>query len=152
MVHLFGATPGKIHAAARADKKGVACDQPVRLAGRKPSDEKALGARGVTRGMYQLDFDTTHVDFVSAVRPDDIRGGERLEKFRLRLVNDDLGLDLAQQLFHPLDVGATQPGAYVVGMGMGHQCVGDFRSEEHTSELQSQFHLVCRLLLEKKKK
>src|SRR3989338_10130673 len=31
-------------------------------------------------------------------------------------------------------------------------CVIDFtfRSEEHTSELQSQFHLVCRLLLEKK--
>src|SRR5689334_24664683 len=28
----------------------------------------------------------------------------------------------------------------------------DFRSEEHTSELQSQFHLVCRLLLEKKKR
>src|SRR5438309_7319630 len=27
----------------------------------------------------------------------------------------------------------------------------DDRSEEHTSELQSQFHLVCRLLLEKKK-
>src|SRR6267143_7254691 len=26
------------------------------------------------------------------------------------------------------------------------------RSEEHTSELQSQFHLVCSLLLEKKKK
>src|SRR5689334_23921265 len=26
------------------------------------------------------------------------------------------------------------------------------RSEEYTSELQSQFHLVCRLLLEKKKK
>src|SRR5438309_7301437 len=26
----------------------------------------------------------------------------------------------------------------------------DSRSEEHTSELQSQFHLVCRLLLEKK--
>src|SRR5689334_23921165 len=27
----------------------------------------------------------------------------------------------------------------------------NYRSEEHTSELQSQFHLVCRLLLEKKK-
>src|SRR4051794_41305062 len=27
-----------------------------------------------------------------------------------------------------------------------------FRSEEHTSELQSPVHLVCRLLLEKKKK
>src|SRR5256886_6205694 len=29
---------------------------------------------------------------------------------------------------------------------------GDHRSEEHTSELQSQSNLVCRLLLEKKKK
>src|SRR5256884_1496274 len=29
-------------------------------------------------------------------------------------------------------------------------CAG--RSEEHTSELQSRLHLVCRLLLEKKKK
>src|SRR5258705_683464 len=29
---------------------------------------------------------------------------------------------------------------------------GDLRSEEHTSELQSLRHLVCRLLLEKKKK
>src|SRR2546427_5776769 len=28
----------------------------------------------------------------------------------------------------------------------------DMRSEEHTSELQSQSNLVCRLLLEKKKK
>src|SRR2546422_6964031 len=30
--------------------------------------------------------------------------------------------------------------------------IGDERSEEHTSELQSRLHLVCRLLLEKKKK
>src|SRR5687768_18199184 len=29
---------------------------------------------------------------------------------------------------------------------------GPGRSEEHTSELQSRLHLVCRLLLEKKKK
>src|SRR5689334_24772089 len=35
----------------------------------------------------------------------------------------------------------------------GQTCVScaNWRSEEHTSELQSQFHLVCRLLLEKKK-
>src|SRR2546422_7911218 len=31
----------------------------------------------------------------------------------------------------------------------GHR--GQHRSEEHTSELQSRLHLVCRLLLEKKK-
>src|SRR2546429_4366592 len=30
--------------------------------------------------------------------------------------------------------------------------LGHSRSEEHTSELQSRLHLVCRLLLEKKKK
>src|SRR5437016_8336864 len=30
--------------------------------------------------------------------------------------------------------------------------LSDFRSEEHTSELQSLTNLVCRLLLEKKKK
>src|SRR2546422_6751413 len=30
--------------------------------------------------------------------------------------------------------------------------VPERRSEEHTSELQSRLHLVCRLLLEKKKK
>src|SRR5689334_25405497 len=36
--------------------------------------------------------------------------------------------------------------------GHGAAQEGRRRSEEHTSELQSQFHLVCRLLLEKKKK
>src|SRR2546429_7241987 len=34
----------------------------------------------------------------------------------------------------------------------GYLYVGMDRSEEHTSELQSRLHLVCRLLLEKKKK
>src|SRR3712207_7144929 len=34
----------------------------------------------------------------------------------------------------------------------GHDAVALPRSEEHTSELQSRQYLVCRLLLEKKKK
>src|SRR5689334_23556472 len=38
------------------------------------------------------------------------------------------------------------------GIFCGGWGAGLNRSEEHTSELQSQFHLVCRLLLEKKKK
>src|SRR2546422_4297497 len=39
------------------------------------------------------------------------------------------------------------------GAGAGAGAVpGHRRSEEHTSELQSRLHLVCRLLLEKKKK
>src|SRR2546429_3862567 len=43
--------------------------------------------------------------------------------------------------------------AYLPGVALatvlGH--CGRSRSEEHTSELQSRLHLVCRLLLEKKK-
>src|SRR3712207_7675289 len=37
-----------------------------------------------------------------------------------------------------------------LGAGVDH--VSAYRSEEHTSELQSRQYLVCRLLLEKKKK
>src|SRR2546430_10239240 len=51
------------------------------------------------------------------------------------------------------DVGAAgsrrdEPGEHAHGGGLA----GAVRSEEHTSELQSQSNLVCRLLLEKKKK
>src|SRR5699024_12827553 len=46
--------------------------------------------------------------------------------------------------------------AYCLNGGMRTVAIGQFfdssdRSEEHTSELQSRFDLVCRLLLEKKK-
>src|SRR2546427_9361596 len=57
----------------------------------------------------------------------------------------------------------TQATATVEGIALGRRflqrraaahpaLVRDVRSEEHTSELQSQSNLVCRLLLEKKKK
>src|SRR2546430_12472087 len=70
-------------------------------------------------------------------------------------------------------VGRERPGGRRPGPREGHRCgrregapervpsselwvgdqggPGDQRSEEHTSELQSQSNLVCRLLLEKKK-
>src|SRR2546430_8469394 len=53
----------------------------------------------------------------------------RLEEARVHAVRDDLpvGVEIARVRLH-------------------------HRSEEHTSELQSQSNLVCRLLLEKKKK
>mgnify|MGYP000468582909 CR=1 FL=1 len=44
----------------------------------------------------------------------------------------------------------TFPKGDVVQDALGAGAVG-FRSEEHTSELQSHSDLVCRLLLEKKK-
>src|SRR5437899_6626230 len=44
---------------------------------------------------------------------------------------------------------ACPPSAMYRGLWRAHSCVP--RSEEHTSELQSLRHFVCRLLLEKKK-
>src|SRR2546427_8340670 len=62
----------------------------------------------------------------------------------------------------PIYGGLPQPGAQVAGLGdvaddgigavLGLEGGHELRSEEHTSELQSQSNLVCRLLLEKKKK
>src|SRR3712207_7083865 len=48
-----------------------------------------------------------------------------------------------------LRAGGERPYEIPVGGSSG---VGVLRSEEHTSELQSRQYLVCRLLLEKKKK
>src|SRR5699024_11571141 len=54
--------------------------------------------------------------------------------------------------------GASYPGDYSGPVSVsyspdldGDADPGEIRSEEHTSELQSRFDLVCRLLLEKKK-
>src|SRR3712207_7399182 len=57
-------------------------------------------------------------------------------------------------LVHSLTVGDAI-GAHSVVLHAGSALKGDpgeARSEEHTSELQSRQYLVCRLLLEKKKK
>src|SRR2546427_1984468 len=53
--------------------------------------------------------------------------------------------------------GVVGPGDHAVGVGEQGKIEVELldvarRSEEHTSELQSQSNLVCRLLLEKKKK
>src|SRR5207249_7647729 len=52
---------------------------------------------------------------------------------------------LAFEVVRPADDGRLGNARVIDQRGL------DFRSEEHTSELQSRFDLVCRLLLEKKK-
>src|SRR2546422_7751637 len=47
--------------------------------------------------------------------------------------------------YHTGLLGEDNDGRVAIG------CEAHARSEEHTSELQSRLHLVCRLLLEKKK-
>src|SRR5437762_11348017 len=54
---------------------------------------------------------------------------------------------LEQRVMEP---GVRLAGFLEQGLGEGGRWQG--RSEEHTSELQSPMYLVCRLLLEKKKK
>src|SRR5947207_10533569 len=68
---------------------------------------------------------------------------------RMPEVFDDVG--------HCVDAVLKRVGTRIVlamplGIGKPNPLANEFRSEEHTSELQSHSDLVCRLLLEKKKK
>src|SRR2546430_11256779 len=62
---------------------------------------------------------------------------------------------LAQEIAHRVGVVLSEHGRHGVFLGGEFEqreiAVRAARSEEHTSELQSQSNLVCRLLLEKKK-
>src|SRR2546422_1914846 len=82
--------------------------------------------------------------------------------------SDVCSSDLAPGGWSQVAAARVKPGGRVIAIDLlkiapitGVEVVaGDFRaarlegvrSEEHTSELQSRLHLVCRLLLEKKKK
>src|SRR2546422_7500094 len=56
--------------------------------------------------------------------------------------------------FPPAFPPGFSPGIPATPLRVGRRLAAEHgqRSEEHTSELQSRLHLVCRLLLEKKKK
>src|SRR5262245_65221917 len=60
-------------------------------------------------------------------------------------------LPISSELFRRCGLGLARAAAHLPSQCCGRRRV-DLRSEEHTSELQSLRHLVCRLLLEKKKK
>src|SRR5438045_7209247 len=69
-----------------------------------------------------------------------------------RLVARRLQLVQQRGAMHGTDVGGRdlpEGAAEVLGIGRGALETEGARSEEHTSELQSLRHLVCRLLLEK---
>src|SRR5699024_11798084 len=68
------------------------------------------------------------------------RGLKFLERFTLQLRLQSLGLS---------DLLGDCPFGLLLGLGLSDKLL---RSEEHTSELQSRFDLVCRLLLEQNKK
>src|SRR2546422_5106840 len=83
------------------------------------------------------------------------RMAEKPVRHRLQEIRTPAGADLlygfadsvaGRQHVHAVDLAGF---GSISGGVLGD--VGVERSEEHTSELQSRLHLVCRLLLEKKK-
>src|SRR5438034_6386198 len=62
------------------------------------------------------------------------------------------GVDLDLAIAHRLPAGELQDLRHDGGVADPRHVLQRHRSEEHTSELQSHSDLVCRLLLEKKKK
>src|SRR5687768_18337866 len=66
-------------------------------------------------------------------------------------VNPMTGLTYAQQLAQSDDPNVHVDVNDYISTGSNREPYKNARSEEHTSELQSRLHLVCRLPLEKKK-
>src|SRR5689334_24129388 len=72
--------------------------------------------------------------------------GQVIESLKQHHVSDDPTLIAYKTKFVPTEEYRSKQNVSLAPLAV------QSRSEEHTSELQSQFHLVCRLLLEKKKK
>src|SRR2546422_6206805 len=131
-IHFMGIAGAGMSALAMvARHRGVAitgCDSDI--SGTAADDLIALGVP-VWRG-----HDPHHVE------------GARAIVVTAAVPRDHPELDKARALGLPVVRRADALGDLVAG---GKEGVVAVRSEEHTSELQSRLHLVCRLLLEKKK-
>src|SRR5689334_12487917 len=95
-------------------------------------------ARPTIRASATALFDILNLDGFAGNALGKSRGHEAVEVAVEHVVRRGRG-DAGAQVFDEL-VGLKHVGADLVPPA-------DVRSEEHTSELQSQFHLVCRLLL-----
>src|SRR5579859_2749637 len=101
-------------------------------------DEAAARSALITVSSYQVDLDLT------------TRGGDETTFRSVTVIRFGCHEPGAASF-----VDLTAPGVREItlnGAPVGLDAFDGDRSEEHTSELQSQSNLVCRLLLEKKKK
>src|SRR5690554_1138758 len=128
-----------------------------------PSGEEAAAAEVLTAAMLAAGFDETYVDDVGNAIGVIARGAGPKLLLTGHLATVPLGDP--EEWPHPPLSGAVDGGRLwgrgSVDMKSALACMvagaaqaaeRGFRSEEHTSELQSRPHLVCRLLLEKKNK
>src|SRR2546422_5434926 len=85
----------------------------------------------------------------------DVYVSANLQAGKLRYVRQAGGaIEETEEVHAGGDALSLQAAAFVAAVARQKpvEVSGEHRSEEHTSELQSRLHLVCRLLLEKKKK
>src|SRR5437016_7772716 len=121
--------------AERSDWKVVKVYEDAGISGAKGRDQRP-GLDAMMKGVNSKEF-----DMVASWSVDRLgRSLTDLLSILQTLHENGIGLFLHQQ---GLDTSTT------AGKAM-FQMLGVFRSEEHTSELQSLTNLVCRLLLEKK--
>src|SRR5699024_7222941 len=97
-----------------------------------------------------LQIDTTNILFICGGAFD---GLEKIIESRMGTGSIGFGAELAQK--EEQNIGELFKKVMpedLIKFGLIPEFIGRVRSEEHTSELQSRFDLVCRLLLEKKKR
>src|SRR5690554_7392868 len=104
--------------------------------------------------VFEAPVDNMNMGDVIEIRPYEGKilneAGETISEFKFK---SDVILDEVQAGGRiPLIIGRGLTNKARQALGMGATDIFRLRSEEHTSELQSRPHLVCRLLLEKKKK
>mgnify|MGYP000170757862 CR=1 FL=1 len=127
-------------------KKGdvVHIPKPVRGDAHAKAEGTAVTIQNATEGEVQVAIDK-HFEYSRMI--EDITETQALASLR-QFYTGDAGYALAKQVDSDLlDLGKS------LGNGDGSSWVNTgsyYRSEEHTSELQSRLHLVCRLQLEKK--
>src|SRR5439155_18883378 len=92
---------------------------------------------------------------VAGLRPDfahaiEVTTGAAITETSIATLNIAANQNAQRQAFISV-IAITNPCYFSVGPAGSAPADNTTRSEEHTSELQSRGHLVCRLLLEKKK-
>src|SRR3712207_8668230 len=95
---------------------------------------------------------STLFPYTTLFRSDRVVDALRVPRPGRKRVHDQQMNALADQLDRLADEVTDRVSAVLVARRHDLEYSHDLRSEEHTSELQSRQYLVCRLLLEKKKK
>src|SRR2546422_4961464 len=121
-----------------------------------PPPQVTVGGVVYTQYVYQLKDTLNHVNtfditraYVNVIGRFSGGVGTRVTGDIYRNPSDS---SLSYRLKYAFATYTPQGSPLTFKVGQIHTPWLDWRSEEHTSELQSRLHLVCRLLLEKKKK